>query len=229
MKLIAFAILGAAFAAAQPQTYPFQDPNLPAEQRVNNIISLMTLDEKIACLGTNPSVPRLGIKATGHSEGLHGLALGGPGGWGRPTPIPTTQFAQEIGMGETWDPELIRLAGGVEGYEARYILQSEKTHRGNLVIRAPNADLGRDPRWGRTEECFGEDPYFNGKMVVAMVKGLQGDDPKYWLTASLMKHFLANSNEEGRGGSSSDFDARLLREYYSVPFRMGVMEGGARS
>jgi beta-glucosidase len=215
--------------SAQAPAYPFQDPNLPAEQRVANIISLMTLDEKIACLGTNPSVPRLGIRGTSHSEGLHGLALGGPGGWGRPVPIPTTQFAQEIGMGETWDPELIRLAGGVEGYEARYILQSEKTHRGNLVIRAPNADLGRDPRWGRTEECFGEDPYFDGTMVVAMVKGLQGDDPRYWLTASLMKHFLANSNEEGRGGSSSDFDARLLREYYSVPFRMGVMEGGARA
>ena len=189
----------------------------------------MTVEEKIACLGTNPSVPRLGIKGTGHSEGLHGLALGGPGGWGRPTPIPTTQFAQAIGMGETWDPALIRLAGGVEGYEARYINQSEKTHRGGLVIRAPNADLGRDPRWGRTEECFGEDPYFNGSMVVAMVKGLQGDDPKYWLTASLMKHFLANSNEDGRGGSSSDFDARLLREYYSVPFRMGVLEGGSRA
>jgi beta-glucosidase len=229
MKLIALLVLGAAFAAAQQPTYPFQDPSLPIGQRVDNIISLMTLDEKIACLGTNPSVPRLGIKGTGHSEGLHGLALGGPGGWGRPVPIPTTQFAQEIGMGETWDPDLIRLAGGVEGYEARYILQSEKTHRGNLVIRAPNADLGRDPRWGRTEECFGEDPYFNGSMVVAMVKGLQGNDPKYWLTASLMKHFLANSNEDGRGGSSSDFDARLLREYYSVPFRMGVMEGGARA
>ena len=96
-------------------------------------------------------------------------------------------------------------------------------------MRAPNADLGRDPRWGRTEECFGEDPFFNGKMVAAMVKGLQGDDPKYWLTASLMKHFLANSNENGRGGSSSDFDERLLREYYSVPFRMGVIEGGSRS
>jgi beta-glucosidase len=89
--------------------------------------------------------------------------------------------------------------------------------------------LGRDPRWGRTEECFGEDPYFNGKMVAAMVKGLQGDDPKYWLTASLMKHFLANSNEDDRGGSSSDFDARLLREYYSVPFRVGMIEGGSRA
>lgn len=241
MKPIAFVALAATLAVAivraqqqtppppPPQAYPFQDPNLPVEQRVNSVISLMTLDEKIACLGTNPSVPRLGIRGTGHSEGLHGLALGGPGGWGRPTPIPTTQFAQEIGMGETWDTDLIRLAGGVEGYEARYINQSEATHRGGLVIRAPNADLGRDPRWGRTEECFGEDPYFNGKMVVAMVKGLQGDNPRYWLTAALMKHFLANSNEDDRGGSSSDFDARLLREYYSVPFRMGVIEGGSRA
>ncbi len=219
---------GAAQSAAQYQ-YPFQNPNLPAEARVRNIVSLMTMDEKIACLGTNPSVPRLGIKGTSHVEGLHGLALGGPGGWGRPTPIPTTQFAQAIGMGETWDPELIRKAGGVEGYETRYIYQSEKTHRGGLVVRAPNADLGRDPRWGRTEECFGEDPFFNGTMVVAMVKGLQGDDPKYWLTASLMKHFLANSNEDTRDGSSSNFDERLLREYYSVPFRMGVLEGGSRA
>jgi len=227
-EILVCAAISVCPAVAQYQ-YPFQNPDLPIEERVANIVSLMTRDEKIACLGTDPSVPRLGIKGTRHVEGLHGLALGGPGGWGRPTPIPTTQFAQAIGMGETWDPDLIRKAGGVEGYETRYIFQSEKTHRGALVVRAPNADLGRDPRWGRTEECFGEDPYFNGTMVVAMVKGLQGDDPKYWLTASLMKHFLANSNEDGRGGSSSDFDERLLREYYSVPFRMGVIEGGSRA
>jgi len=214
-------------AAGGPYQYPFQNPDLPLEQRVDNIVSLMTLDEKVDCLGTRPNVPRLGIQGTGHVEGLHGLALGGPGGWGRPTPIPTTQFAQAIGMGETWDPDLIRKAGGVEGNETRYIYQSK--HRGGLVVRAPNADLGRDPRWGRTEECFGEDPFFNGTMVTAMVRGLQGDDPKYWLTASLMKHFLANSNENGRGGSSSDFDERLLREYYSVPFRMGVIDGGSRA
>jgi beta-glucosidase len=108
----------ARWASAQYQS-PFQNPDLSIERRVENIVSLMTLDEKIACLGTNPSVPRLGIRGSSHSEGLHGLALGGPGGWGRPTPIPTTQFAQQIGMGEIWDPELIRLAGGVEGYEAR--------------------------------------------------------------------------------------------------------------
>src|ERR1019366_1511131 len=124
---------------SSPQAYPFQDPNLAAELRVNNIVSLMTVDEKIACLGTNPNVPRLGIRGTSHVEGLHGLALGGPGGWGRPIPIPTTQFAQAIGMGETWDPDLVRKAGAVEGYETRYIYQSEKTHRGALVVRAPNA------------------------------------------------------------------------------------------
>jgi len=225
--VLLFVLMSGGAGADGPYQYPFQNPDLPIEQRVNNIVSLMTLDEKVACLGTRPSVPRLGIQGTGHVEGLHGLALGGPGGWGRPTPIPTTQFSQAIGMGETWDPDLIRKAGGVEGNETRYIYQSKK--RGGLVVRAPNADLGRDPRWGRTEECFGEDPFFNGTMVTAMVRGLQGDDPKYWLTASLMKHLLANSNENGRGGSSSDFDERLLREYYSVPFRMGVVDGGSRA
>jgi beta-glucosidase len=131
---------GAVMLPAQYQ-YPFQNPNLPIEERVNNIVALMTRDEKIACLGTNPSVPRLGIKGANHVEGLHGLALGGPGGWGRPVPIPTTQFAQEIGMGETWDPELIRQAGRVEGEEMLYIYQSEKTHRGAPVVRAPNASV----------------------------------------------------------------------------------------
>ncbi|MDQ3819047.1 MAG: glycoside hydrolase family 3 C-terminal domain-containing protein, partial [Acidobacteriota bacterium] len=188
-----------------------------------------TLDEKIACLGTNPSVPRLGVKGSGHVEGIHGLAQGGPGKWGRPATIPTTTFPQGIGMAETWDTNILRQAGEIEGYEARYIFQSNKYHQGGIVVRAPNADLGRDPRWGRTEECYGEDPYFNGTMAVAFVKGLQGDDRKYWRTAALLKHFLANSNENERERSSSDFDERLLREYYSVPFRMGIEEGGARA
>ncbi|HKN84704.1 MAG TPA: glycoside hydrolase family 3 C-terminal domain-containing protein, partial [Pyrinomonadaceae bacterium] len=107
--------------------------------------------------------------------------------------------------------------------------QSPKYHQGGIVIRSPNADLGRDPRWGRTEECYGEDPYFNGTMVVAFTKGLQGDDPRYWQAAALMKHFLANSNENYRDKSSSNFDERLFHEYYSVPFRMGVTEGGSRA
>ena len=81
---------------------------------------------------------------------------------------------------------------------------------GSLIIRAPNADLGRDPRWGRTEECYGEDPFLNGTLAAAFIKGMQGDDPKYWQAASLLKHFLANSNEKGRSGSSSDFDEPAL-------------------
>ncbi|HEX6715903.1 MAG TPA: glycoside hydrolase family 3 C-terminal domain-containing protein [Pyrinomonadaceae bacterium] len=215
-------------ASSQTQ-YPFQNPDLPIEQRIDNILSLMTIDEKIECLDTNPSVPRLGIKASGHVEGIHGLTQGGPGKWGRPLTIPTTTFPQGIGLGETWDAGLLRLVGQVEGYEARYVFQSPKYHQGGIVIRSPNADLGRDPRWGRTEECYGEDAYFNSTMVVAFIKGLQGDHPKYWQAAALMKHFLANSNENDRDKSSSDFDERLFHEYYSLPFRRGVTEGGSRA
>ena len=217
--------------------YPFQNPDLPIEKRIDNIISLLTLDEKVACLSTDPSVPRLGIKGTRHVEGLHGLALGGPGRWGREwgkegpidKPVPTTTFPQAIGLAESWDVEMIKQVASLEGYEVRYMVQSEKYKRGGLVVRAPNADMGRDPRWGRTEECYGEDPHLTGTMTVAFVKGLQGDHPKYWKTASLMKHFLANSNEDNRGSSSSDFDERLFHEYYSAPFRRGVLEGGSRA
>jgi len=224
-----FLLLFATARVSAQYQYPFQNPDLPLEERVNNIVSLLTLDEKAALLSQRPGVQRLGIRAMGHVEGLHGLAQGGPGNWGRNNPITTTTFPQSIGMGETWDPDIVRQAGQIEGYEARYVYQSPKyNNRGGLIIRAPNADLGRDPRWGRTEECYGEDPYFNGVMSVALIKGLQGDDPKYWLTASLLKHFLANSNEDRRTSTSSDFDDRLFYEYYSVPFHMGFVEGEAR-
>jgi beta-glucosidase len=226
--LAATVLLGAA-ARSQTNQYPFQNPDLPLEERVNNIVSLMTLDEKVAFFSSRPGVPRLGIRAMGHVEGLHGLARGGPSNWGRRNPVPTTIFPQAYGLGETWDPEILRQVAAVEGYETRYIAQHPKYGgRGGLIVRAPNADLGRDPRWGRTEECYGEDPFFNGTMVTAFVRGLQGDNPKYWLTASLLKHFFANSNENGRDSSSSDFDEQLFREYYSVPFRMGFEDGGAR-
>jgi beta-glucosidase len=218
-----------ASVVAQTNQYPFQNPAQPLEDRVNNIVSLMTLDEKVSFFSSGPGAPRLGIPRMGHVEGLHGLARGGPSNWGRRNPVPTTIFPQAIGLAETWDPGLLRRVAAVEGYEARYIFQSGKyAGRAGLIVRAPNADLGRDPRWGRTEECYGEDPFFNGTMVTAFVKGLQGDDPKYWLTASLLKHFFANSNEDRRESSSSDFDEALFREYYSVPFRMGFEDGGAR-
>ena len=193
------------------------------------LVSRLTLDEKITCLGTNPAVPRLGIPGARHVEGLHGLAYGGPSNWGSRNPMPTTIFPQAVGLAETWDADAVHTVGTVEGYEARFIFQSPRWSRGGLVIRAPNADLARDIRWGRTEESYGEDPFLTGSLAVALIKGLQGDDPRYWQAASLMKHLLANSNENGRSHTSSDVDERLLREYYSVPFRMGVEEGHANA
>ena len=210
---------------AAAQRYAFQNSALPTEERITNVLASMTPDEKIDALGTNPTVPRLGIVGTQHVEGLHGLALGGPGGWeGRnQTVIPTTQFPQARGLGQTWDPELLEQVAAVEGYEARYAYG--KYRRGGLVVRAPNADLSRDPRWGRSEESYGEDPFLVGTLATAFTKGLQGTDKRYWLSASLLKHFLANSNEDGRDRTSSDFDMRLFHEYYSVPFRMAIENG----
>jgi beta-glucosidase len=211
--------------AQQPRS-PFNDPSLPMEKRIDNLLSLMTVDEKIDCLSTNTGVPRLGVMSYGSSEGIHGVVQ--RQGYGRRMPITTTQFPQPPGMGESWDPELVRQAGGVEGYEARFITQTEKYNRQILMLWGPQADLARDPRWGRSEEVYGEDPFFNGTMVAAFAKGLEGDDPKYWQAAPLLKHFLANSNEDHRTESSSNFDQRLFWEYYSVPFRMGFQDGGAR-
>jgi beta-glucosidase len=215
--------------SADPSAAGFRDPDLAAEARLDDLLSRLTVDEKVSCLGTDPSVPRLGIRASGHVEGLHGLALGGPGRWGEDRPVPTTTFPQAIGLGETWDPEVVRRVAEVESHEARYVFQSPRYRRGGLVVRAPNADLGRDPRWGRTEECYGEDAFFNGVMASAFVRGLQGEHPRYWRAASLLKHFLANSHEEGRERTSSDFDEALFREYYSWPFYAAITKAGARA
>ena len=207
---------------------PYRNALLPAEQRITDLLQRMTIDEKLAMLGTDPTVPRLGIVGTNHVEGLHGLALGGPGGWGgRGLVTPTTQFPQARGLGQTWDPDLLRQAAAEEAYETRWAFN--KYHKGGLVVRAPNADLSRDPRWGRSEESYGEDPYLVGTLAVAFSEGLQGTNPKTWMTSSLLKHFLANSNEDGRDGSSSNFDNRLFHEYYAVPFRMAIEDGHANA
>ena len=216
-------------------TYPFQNTSLTDNKRLDNLLSLMTIDEKVDALSTNLGVPRLGIGNTGQSEGLHGMALGGPGNWGDygskgiPKTYPTTIFPQSYGLGETWDPELIQKVADIEATEIRYYTQNPKLKKGGMVMRAPNADLARDPRWGRTEESFGEDAFLVSRLTVAFVKGLQGTDPRYWKSASLMKHFMANSNEDGRDSTTSNFDERLFREYYSYPFYKGITEGGSRA
>ena len=227
---LAMAWVGGRAASAQAD-YPFRDLKLPDDQRIGDLLGRLTLSEKVDLMSNHPKIPRLGVVFSGQVEGLHGLALGGPGGWGPrgKQPLPTTTFPQEKGLGATWDPDLLKKIGALEGYEARYYYQNPVSDFGGVVVRAPNADLSRDPRWGRTEESYGEDPFLVGVLTVAFAQGLQGPDPKHWQAASLMKHFLANENENGRSYSSSDFGERLFREYYSVPFRMGFEEGGSRA
>jgi beta-glucosidase len=204
---------------------PYRNPALPIEQRVDSLLAAMTLDEKLACLQTSTAVPRLQIPDMGGSEGLHQLVR--KGGFGGGKAIPTTSFGLTIGMGATWDPALVQRAGEAQGVEARYVTQSP--HRQPALVNWLNVDLARDPRWGRYEESYGEDPHLTGTLASAYVRGIQGDHPKYWRAAALLKHYVANSNETTRTRSSSDFDQRLFREYYSVPFRMAIRDGGARS
>ena len=228
---------------AQTYEYPFQNPDLPDEERIDNLLSLMTLEEKIATF-SGLGVPRLGVAHPGSSEAIHGLVRGGSTDLEnfvrasqldkarapqqpRSGLVHSTAFPQGYGLGETWDREILKMVGEVMAVEARY--HSWKTGRNCLVLWAPNADLARDPRWGRTEEAFGEDPYLVAELTVEEIKGMQGDHPKYWQTATVMKHFLANSNEDGRVHTSSDFDEALFRDYYSYGFWKGVTDGGSRS
>jgi beta-glucosidase len=231
LLLFAAVIFPSPFAAPTvgAQDFPFRNPDLPDEERITDLISRLTLDEKVECMGSTASVPRLGVVGSPHIEGYHGVAQGGPSNWGQRNPTPTTQFPQAYGLGETWDPELIRKVAAQEAHEARYLFQSPVYKRSGIIVRAPQADLARDPRWGRTEEVFGEDPFLVGAMATAFTRGLQGDHPKYWKAAALLKHFLANSNEDTREHSSSNFDERLWREYYAWPFERGVREGGAKA
>ena len=229
-------MMGMTTASAQP--YDFQNTKLKDDKRVELFLKHLTLDEKMQWMAPMLGSPRLGIPITSCYEGLHGLALGGPSrnngvktvdGKEVPNDLPTTIFPQAYGMGCTWDRSLIQRIGQIEAEEVRWYAQGNIARRKGLIVFAPNADLARDPRWGRTEESYGEDPYLVGQLTVAMVKGLQGDDARYWKTAALMKHFLANSNEDGRDSTSSNFDERLFREYYSYPFYKGITEGGSRA
>ena len=218
--LLTLTLGGALFAAD-----PFRDPKLPLEERVNNLVSLMTLDEKIAFLGqVAPAIDRLGIKTfTNYTEGLHGL------GWARSGRIVSTQFPQNIGMASTWDPELLRQVGAAIGNETRiYNVKTDGKVVG-LAIRTPVVDLGRDPRWGRNEEALGEDPFLDSTLAIGMVRGLQGDDPKYVQVAATLKHFIANNNELRRTSSNSVMDDRDLREYYLIPFQRAIVEAKAQS
>jgi beta-glucosidase len=213
--------------------YPFWDPCLPVEDRLANLLASLTIDEKLSLLSSNHvAVPRLSIPAASlGTEALHGLGISSnpTAGSGAFMPM-STQFPQVFGLGESWDPTVTQTVGAITGQEARvYNARGvSSTGRGTGVItRGPNVDLVHDPRWGRTEESFGEDPYLVGEMAKGYLAGLHGDDPRYLLAACTLKHFAANSNETTRLTSSSNLDARNLHEYYAATFRTAVVEGRA--
>jgi beta-glucosidase len=232
---------GAAHAPASPAcestpadyAYPFWDHCLPLEERLANLLSTLTIDEKLTLLASNHlPVPRIALPpASLGTEALHGLGISSNPMAGSGAFMPSsTQFPQVFGLGESWDPELMKIVGATTGYEARVYNArgiSETARGTGVVLRGPNVDLVHDPRWGRTEESFGEDPYLVGEMTKGYLAGLHGPDPTYLLAACTLKHFAANSNETTRMTSSSNLDARDLHEYYAATFRTAVREGRA--
>ncbi len=152
--LLAAVILAPAHLASQGGAagYPFRNPNLPDEERITDLISRMTLAEKIDCMGARAAVPRLGVAGSPHIEGYHGVAQGGPSNWGQRNPTPTTQFPQAYGLGATWDPELIRQVAAQEALEARYLFQSAAynafRHHRPRAERRPGARPALGPHRG---------------------------------------------------------------------------------
>lgn len=203
---------------------PLWNSGLSEEERLQYLLRELTLDEKFACLGTgNPAIERLGIPAFGvGGEGAHGVQARHDQGYDKGEPVATTIFPNPIGMSASWDRELIKEAGTVVGTEAR-ALYEEGLH-GSLSLWAPTVDMERDPRWGRTEEGYGEDPYLTAEMAGAYVEGMQGDHPHYLRCGATLKHYYANNVEQGRTYISSSVDLRNKYEYYLEPFRKVITE-----
>jgi beta-glucosidase len=204
----------------------YLDPARPIEQRVHDLISRLTLEEKATLLDHDgPEVSRFHIRSDKWNQCLHGVV------WDRPT----TMFPISIAMAATWDPALVHEEAAAISDEARAIYNLwhqqpdiKAAHKG-LIYRAPVINISRNPYWGRIEECYGEDPYLTGRLGVAYVTGLQGDDPKHLKLVSTLKHFAVNNVEKNRQGLSATVDERMLHEYWLPHFRDCVVEGHAQS
>ncbi|WP_121701126.1 glycoside hydrolase family 3 C-terminal domain-containing protein [Streptomyces sp. E5N298] len=196
-------------------TPPFRDPRLPFAKRVDDLMSRLTLDEKTALLHQfAPAVERLGIAAfrTGQ-EALHGVAWMGP----------ATVFPQAVGLGATWNEELVRRVGEAVAEEARAMRARDE--RVGLNVWSPTVNLLRHPLWGRNEEGYSEDPKLTSAIATAYTRGLRGDHPAYWRTAPVLKHWLAHNNETDRDTSSASVRPRVLHEYDLRAFRETVEAG----
>ena len=202
---------------------PFRDSTLPLETRVKDLVSRLTLQEKIGQLVYNaPAIPRLDIPSYDYwSEALHGVARNGR----------ATVFPQAIGLAATWNPALVQRVAGAIGDEARAKYHEVVRRHGfsghsqGLNVWSPNVNIFRDPRWGRGQETWGEDPFFTGEMGAAFVRGVQGDHPKYLKTAACAKHYAVHSGpEKDRHCFNAVVSERDLRETYLPAFKKLVVE-----
>ena len=205
----------------------YRDPSAPIPARVDDLVGRMTLEEKAAQLQNGaPGIPRLGVLPYDWwNEALHGVARAGE----------ATMFPQAIGMAATWDTDLFLREGQVVAIEGRAKF-NQAQRDGNyaryfgLTFWSPNINIFRDPRWGRGQETLGEDPYLTGTLAVPFIKGIQGDDPKYFAAIATPKHFAVHSGPEPlRHGFNVDPSRRDLWETYLPAFRQSITEGKAYS
>jgi beta-glucosidase len=220
-------LLGAFAAQAWCQQFPFQNPSLPLAQRVADLVGRLSPEEKVSQMTmTAAAIPRLGIpEYTWWNEGLHGIARSGY----------ATVFPQAVGLAATWDATLMHSVGDTISTEARAKYADAIAHDNHriyfgLTIWSPNINIFRDPRWGRGQETYGEDPYLTSRMGLAFITGLQGDDPKYLKVVATPKHFAVHSGPEQL---RHEFDVKPspqdLQSTYLPAFHTAIVEGKAAS
>lgn len=206
----------------------YKNMNAPIHERIQDLLSKLTIEEKISLLrATSPGIARMGIdKYYMGNEALHGIIR--PGKF--------TVFPQAIGLASMWNPELHHIIASVISDEAR--ARWNELERGKkqkdqfsdlLTFWSPTVNMARDPRWGRTPETYGEDPYLSGVLGTAFVKGLQGDHPRYLKSVSTPKHFAANNEEHNRFYCDAAITETDMREYYLPAFEKCIREGKAES
>ncbi len=226
-SIVAGALCCAMACVAWGQEKPaYLNTSLPVEQRVADLVKRMTLEEKASQLVNQArAIPRLNIPAYDWwSEALHGVAVNG-----------TTEFPEPVGLGATFDPAEIHHMATYISIEAR-IKHAQDVRAGHSNIMegldfwSPNINIFRDPRWGRGQETYGEDPFLTGRMGVAFVTGMQGDDPHYYRVISTPKHYAVHSGPEStRHKADVDVSKHDQIDTYLPAFRAAVTEGKAGS
>src|SRR6266702_3094681 len=227
LLLLTGAVLNLSVGRGQTSLPPYKNPSLHIEKRVEDLVSRRTLEEQVAqMMNAAPAIERLGIPAyEWWNEALHGVARAGY----------ATVFPQAIGLAATWDTDLMHHVADVISTEARakhheFIRHNEHARYYGLTFWSPNINIFRDPRWGRGQETYGEDPFLTPRLGVAFVKGLQGDDPKYFKTIATPKHYAVHSGPENtRHTANVDPSQHDLEDTYLPAFRATVTEAKAGS